>query len=85
MAIPIPVRHPVIMLLSTTRDGILTEMSWSGLREAAERGAGELLINSTSHDGNKRGYDIDLIRKVSSAVTVPVVAMGGVGELGSLR
>jgi imidazole glycerol-phosphate synthase subunit HisF len=59
----------------TGRDAV----EWA--REAVERGAGELLINSTTHDGNKLGYDIDLIRKVSSAVTVPVVAMGGVGEL----
>jgi cyclase len=50
-------------------------------REAEERGAGELLVNSTTHDGNKQGYDLDLIRKVSAAVSVPVIAMGGVGQL----
>jgi cyclase len=54
-------------------------VAWA--QEAAELGAGELMINSTTHDGNKRGYDLDLIRKVSTAVSVPVIAMGGVGQL----
>lgn len=46
-------------------------------KEMARRGAGELLLNSIDRDGTYQGYDIDLIRKVSHAVTIPVVACGG--------
>lgn len=49
--------------------------------EAVERGAGELLVNSTTHDGNKQGYDLTLIKRVSEAVSVPVIAMGGAYQL----
>lgn len=44
-----------------------------------ELGAGEILINSISADGTMRGYDIDLIKQVSNAVNVPVIAAGGAG------
>jgi cyclase len=56
-----------------------------GLLDWAHRaialGAGELMINSTTHDGNKMGYDLELLKKVSGAVNIPVIAMGGVGKL----
>lgn len=48
-------------------------------RMCAEDGAGEILLTSISHEGLMQGYDLDLIRDVSSAVTVPVVAHGGCG------
>ncbi len=48
--------------------------------ECQERGAGELLITSMDRDGTKAGYDIDLMREISSLVTVPIIASGGVGE-----
>ena len=44
-------------------------------------GAGEILINSISHDGMMNGYDIELIRKVADAVSIPVIAAGGAGKL----
>jgi cyclase len=44
-------------------------------------GAGELLINSIDREGTMEGYDLDLIQEVSNAVTIPVVACGGAGEL----
>lgn len=47
-------------------------------------GAGELVVNSIDRDGTMQGYDIELIRSVSQAVTVPVVACGGAGSLGDL-
>jgi imidazole glycerol-phosphate synthase subunit HisF len=53
-------------------------LDWA--RHAVQMGAGELLINSVSQDGNKEGYDVVLIREVSSAINVPVIAMGGVGR-----
>jgi cyclase len=48
-------------------------------REAAERGAGELLLTSMSHDGTRDGYALGLTRAVSAAVGVPVIASGGAG------
>ncbi|WP_028584666.1 imidazole glycerol phosphate synthase subunit HisF [Desulfogranum mediterraneum] len=48
--------------------------------EAQERGAGELFINSVDRDGMQNGYDIELLQKISSAVSIPVIACGGVGK-----
>ena len=50
-------------------------------REVADRGAGEILLTSMDRDGTKVGYDVELLRQVCSAVSVPVVASGGVGNL----
>ena len=47
----------------------------------ARRGAGEILLTSMDRDGTKSGFDIELTRAVSEAVTVPVIASGGVGTL----
>jgi cyclase len=44
-------------------------------------GAGELLINSIDRDGTMIGFDLDLIKTVSCAVSIPVIAMGGLGKL----
>ena len=44
-------------------------------------GAGELLLTSMDRDGTKKGYDLDLIKKVSNLINIPVVASGGVGSL----
>lgn len=44
-------------------------------------GSGEILINSIDRDGTKMGYDIDLVASISSAVRIPVIAMGGAGSL----
>jgi cyclase len=49
-----------------------------------ERGAGELLVTSMDRDGTKLGFDLDLTRAVADAVSVPVVASGGVGTLDHL-
>jgi len=49
-------------------------------KDATARGAGELLVTSMDTDGHKKGYDIGLLRAISEAVTVPVVASGGAGE-----
>ncbi len=47
-------------------------------------GAGELLITSMDKDGTQSGYDIDLMKKISSRVNIPVIASGGVGTLDHL-
>jgi len=46
-----------------------------------QKGAGELLITSIDKDGTKQGYDLELLQAISGAVTVPLIASGGVGEL----
>lgn len=50
-------------------------------KEAVERGAGEILLTSMDRDGTREGYDIELTRQIRDAVTVPVIASGGVGKL----
>jgi cyclase len=50
-------------------------------QEAVERGAGEILLTSMDRDGTSDGYDLPLTRAVSEAVSVPVIASGGAGEL----
>jgi cyclase len=54
-------------------------VSWA--REGVERGAGEILLTSMDRDGTSDGYDLELTRAVSEAVSVPVIASGGAGEL----
>jgi cyclase len=48
--------------------------------EAVARGAGEILLTSMDRDGAKTGYDLELLRAVSGAVSVPVIASGGAGN-----
>jgi cyclase len=47
----------------------------------AELGAGEILLTSMDRDGTKSGFDLALTRAVADAVTIPVIASGGVGTL----
>lgn len=53
-------------------------------KEMCERGAGEILLTSMDRDGTREGFDIELTRAVSEAVSIPVIASGGVGELAHL-
>ena len=48
-------------------------------RQVVELGAGELLVTSMDEDGHQRGYDLELLRAISEAVPVPVIASGGAG------
>ena len=50
------------------------------IEEGTKRGAGEILLTSMDADGTKEGYDLELTRKVSQAVGVPVIASGGAGR-----
>jgi cyclase len=54
-------------------------VEWS--RKACALGAGEIILTSIAHEGTFKGYDLDLLRAVSDAVDVPVVANGGAGSL----
>src|SRR5207302_229669 len=53
-------------------------------REVVSLGAGEILLTSMDRDGTRRGYDVALTRAIADAVTVPVIASGGVGNLDHL-
>lgn len=50
-------------------------------KQAAERGAGEILLTSMDRDGTGSGFDLDLLRAATQAVRLPIVASGGVGTL----
>ena len=54
-------------------------VAWA--EEAARRGAGEILLTSMDRDGTKEGFDLALTRSVARAVSIPVIASGGVGSL----
>jgi cyclase len=60
----------------------LDAVAWA--TEMARRGAGEILLTSMDRDGTKSGFDLALTRAVSGAVSVPVIASGGVGSLDDL-
>ena len=65
----------------TVVDG-MDAVSWAA--EAAERGAGEILLTSMDRDGTSDGYDLALTRAVADRVPIPVIASGGAGELSHL-
>jgi len=54
-------------------------------RLAEKMGAGEIIVNSISNDGLMKGYDLELIKQISEAVQIPVIACGGAGNLDHLR
>jgi imidazole glycerol-phosphate synthase subunit HisF len=60
----------------------LDAVEWA--RRVADLGAGEILLTSMDRDGTKEGFDLELTRAVADAVTVPVIASGGVGSLAHL-
>ncbi len=55
----------------------LDAVEWA--KEAVSRGAGELLVTSMDTDGHRKGYDNKMLRAISDAVTVPIIASGGAG------
>jgi len=57
----------------------INAIAWA--EEVAKRGAGEILLTSMDRDGTKNGFDLELTRAVSDAVSCPVIASGGVGNL----
>ncbi len=70
--------HWIAFTRSGSAASTLDVVSWA--REAAERGAGEILITSMDRDGTKSGFDCALTAAVSDAVAIPVIASGGAGS-----
>lgn len=66
-----------------SEDSGLDAIDWA--KRAQELGAGEILLTSIDRDGTQNGFDIDLLRRITSAVTIPVIASGGAGKLEDLK
>ncbi len=60
-----------------------TPVDFANLME--EKGAGELIIQSIDNDGIMNGYDLDLIKTIAESVKIPVIALGGAGDLSHLK
>ena len=77
LAAPKPWRRRVFSRSGTT-DTNRDAVTWA--REAADRGAGEILLTSIDRDGTRAGFDCELTSEVSDAVSIPVIASGGAGS-----
>tara|TARA_R110000850_G_scaffold125586_6_gene244038 strand:- start:220 stop:990 length:771 start_codon:yes stop_codon:yes gene_type:complete len=75
-------RYQVLTQSGTKKTGLSVV---EAARAAEEMGAGEILLNSIDRDGTMQGYDIELINNVVNAVSIPVVACGGAGNLQHMR
>lgn len=87
----------IVIAIDAKRNGVSSEPKWEvcthggrvptgkdairWAKTAVELGAGEVLLTSWDADGHRAGYDLELTRTVSEAVTVPVIASGGAGNL----
>jgi cyclase len=65
------------------RETGIDAIAWA--KEVQKLGAGEILLTSIDRDGSKRGYDLELLEKITSQLEIPVIASGGVGNLEHLR
>jgi cyclase len=75
-------RYEVVTRNAGRKSG-LDPIEWA--RRAADLGAGEVLLTSVDRDGTQKGYDLALLRQVTEAVSVPVIASGGAGSLDDFR
>jgi cyclase len=73
-----PDGSPEVMSHCGRQSTRLDPVAWA--RDAEKLGAGEILLGSVDRDGTMTGYDLDLIRAVSTAVRIPVIASGGAGN-----
>jgi len=71
-----------VFVRSGTTDAARDAVEWA--RQAEARGAGEILLTSMDRDGTQAGFDLPLTRAVADAVSIPVIASGGVGTLDHL-
>ena len=72
--------------LQQSSTGKIRKLAWLDFaRQAVAAGAGEVLINAVDRDGEMQGMDLDQIREASTALTVPLIALGGVGSLQDIK
>lgn len=71
--------RPVVVSRSGKRKHATDVVQWARTVERA--GAGEILLTSVDRDGTGSGYDLELVRQVAGAVSIPVIACGGAGKL----
>lgn len=72
--------------LYESRTGKVNKLPWLDFaRQAVAAGAGEVLINAVDRDGEMKGMDLDLIREASTTLSVPLIALGGVGSLMDIK
>ncbi|MCM1251806.1 MAG: AglZ/HisF2 family acetamidino modification protein [Clostridium sp.] len=69
----------VVKIVNGTQNTKMSPVEYAKMLEGA--GAGEIFLNSITHDGMMQGYDYQVIEEVSSAVQIPVIACGGAGNL----
>ena len=62
----------------------ITDRSIEYAKKVQNYGAGEILLTSMDKDGTKTGYDLELLKIITSSLTIPVIASGGVGNLNHL-
>lgn len=67
-----------VVINNGRQDTQLDVLAWA--KQVELLGAGEIMVNNVDYDGDKRGYDLELIRLLSCALKIPVIAMGGVGK-----
>jgi imidazole glycerol-phosphate synthase subunit HisF len=77
VSVKIPSGYEIVINGGRTPMG-LDAIEWA--RRGEELGAGELVVNSIDADGTKEGYELKLTRRISEAVTIPVIASGGGGR-----
>lgn len=79
IAVSIDVLNNEVYIFSGTKKTVLDPVTYAQKAEAL--GAGEIFLNSIEKDGAMKGYDIELIKKVTTAVSIPVIASGGAGSI----
>ncbi|MEK7672280.1 MAG: imidazole glycerol phosphate synthase subunit HisF [Patescibacteria group bacterium] len=72
-----------VYIKAGTQKANLEAVSWA--KTVAKLGAGEILLTSIDRDGTKKGYDIELLNKISKAVNIPVIASGGAGSKNDIK
>lgn len=72
-----------IWILNGTKSTKYTPVEYAQIIQ--EKGAGEIIIQSIEQDGQMKGYDLELIKKITSKVSIPVVALGGASNINDLR
>ena len=78
VVVAIDTEHGRVRSHAATRDAARDTVAWA--RECEARGAGELLVTSIDRDGTRQGYDLELLRELRDAVSLPVIASGGAGN-----